>query len=200
MSNYHKASENDIEWEKRKEEQFQKNCQFMYNVQDRFKGKDIQDIKEEIKSSSLPGAVMMVNIEGDFNIGGVFRSGNCFNFYNLFYFGKKKRDKRAEVGIFNYSNIQYLDTFEKILELKKLYKFVALENNISRSPKNILQYKWEPNSLIIVGSESNGISKEVLDICDDFIEIPIMGTCRSFNAASAATIAMYDYVAKYNTL
>lgn len=198
MSNYYKEREgNSDEWEKKKEIQMEKNSSFIYNVRDEFKNKSKEEIISTLRQNEFPAAVMMVNFEGDFNIGGVFRSGNCFNFSNMYYFGKKKRDKRSEVGVFNYSNIEYLDTFEKVLELKKKYRFVALENN-QPNTQSILNYKWSKNSLILVGSESFGIAKEFLEICDDFIEIPMFGTCRSFNAASAASIAMFSYVS-YNS-
>lgn len=198
MSGYDKLRSGNVDpnWETKVEEQIKKKSGFFYNLRDPFKDKPIEEVKQIIKDTAFPAAILMVNLEGDFNIGGVFRSGNCFNFSKMFYFGKKKRDKRAEVGVFNYSYIEYLDSFEKILELKKDYRFVALENNINKSPVNIISYKWEPNSIIVLGSESYGLTDEFLEICDDFIEIPMFGTCRSFNAASAATIAMYDYISK----
>lgn len=200
MTGYSKPKTiSDEEWEKQKEDRFLKKNDFLFNLQDRFKGMPKEEIISTLRKEEAKAAVLMVNFEGDFNIGGVFRSGNCFNFSEMFYFGKKKRDKRGEVGVFNYSNIQFLDTFEKVKDLKNKYHFVALENNFGET-KNIIDYVWKPNSLILVGSESNGIAKEFLEICDDFIEIPMFGTCRSFNAASAASIAMYDYIAKSKRL
>lgn len=198
MTGYSKAynSNNDEAWEKKKEDQIKKNSDFIYNLRDEFRDKSKEEIIKTLRETQFPAAVMMVNFEGDFNIGGVFRSGNCFNFSEMFYFGKKKRDKRSEVGVFNYSKIEYLDTFEKVLSLKNKYRFVALENNNGKS-SSIINYKWEPNSLIVVGSESFGIAKEFIDICDDFVEIPMFGTCRSFNASVAASIAMYSYVQQY---
>lgn len=196
MSGYSNHKNSEEEWEAKKKEQLAKNSDFVYNISDKFKNKTKEQIIKELRETEFPAGVLMVNFEGDFNIGGVFRSGNCFNFSNMYYFGKKKRDKRGEVGVFNYSSIEFIDSFDKVIALKNKYKFVALENNIDRNPKNIVDYVWEPNSLIIVGSESNGISKDFLDLCDDFIQIPMFGTCRSYNAATAASIAMFDYVSK----
>jgi len=198
MSGYSKvrSGNEDPNWENKVEEQIQKKSEFFYNIRDEFKGKSTEEIQESLKSTAYPAAVLMVNWEGDFNIGGVFRSGNCFNFSKMFYYGKRKRDKRAEVGVFKYSHIEFLDSFSKILELKKNYRFVALENNLNKKTENIIDYVWAPSSLIILGSESFGLPNEFVEICDDFIEIPMFGTCRSFNAASAATIAMYDYISK----
>ena len=199
MSGYSKIHNGNVDpnWDEKLNQQIEKRSDFFYNIKDEFKGVEKEKIKEVLKSREYPAAVMMINWEGDFNIGGVFRSGNCFNFSKMFYYGKKKRDKRAEVGVFNYSHIEYIDSFEKIKQLKNEYRFVALENNINKTPQNIINYSWDPKSIIILGSESFGLSQDIIDICDDFIEIPMFGTCRSFNAASAATIAMYDYVSKF---
>lgn len=197
MSGYDKARISpDIHWEEKHEERLKEKCSFMYNIRDEYKELPNEQVRAILKEKAFPASVMMVNWEGDFNIGGVFRSGNCFNFTSMYYFGKKKRDKRAEVGVFNYSHIEYLSSFEQVKVLKEQYRFVALENNINKPIQSIIDYVWEPKSMILLGSESFGLLDEFQELCDDFIEIPMFGTCRSFNAASAASIAMYDYVSK----
>jgi tRNA G18 (ribose-2'-O)-methylase SpoU len=199
MSGYSKVRSGNIDpdWDTKHEARMKDKCAFMYNIRDEYKDLPKEEARVLLQEKAFPAAIMMVNWEGDFNIGGVFRSGNCFNFSRMYYYGKKKRDKRAEVGVFNYSYIEYLDSFEKVKELKNNFKFIALENNINKVPQNIINYIWEPNSIILLGSESFGLPEEFQELCDDFIEIPMFGTCRSFNAASAASIAMYDYVSKY---
>lgn len=48
-------------------------------------------------------------------------------------------------------------------------------------------------TVIIVGNEANGISREVLDMCDP-VKIPILGKAESLNAAVAAAVLMYEIV------
>ena len=166
------------------------------NVRDEFKSLSNEEIKAKLKETSLPLAVMMFQLSGDFNFANVVRTANGFNAREVFYFGRRKYDRRGTVGTYHYTDVNYLTCFADLVELKKRYNFVALEQN-SRSIK-LPEFKWPKNkpNLIILGEEGNGLSEETINLCDYCIEIPMNGSVRSFNAASAAGIAMYDYVSK----
>lgn len=45
---------------------------------------------------------------------------------------------------------------------------------------------------IAIGSEGNGLSAEVLDLCDRTILIPMRAHCESLNAAAAATVLLWE--------
>ena len=57
---------------------------------------------------------------------------------------------------------------------------------------------WEQNlkepTVIVMGNEANGISKEIMDMCDEFIKIPIYGKAESLNVAVAASVIAYEAV------
>jgi tRNA G18 (ribose-2'-O)-methylase SpoU len=160
------------------------------NVLDKYKLLSNEEIKIDLKNNSLPFAVMMQHIEGDFNIGSVIRTANSLGAREIFYFGKKKYDKRAACGVYNYSDVKYLVSIEEIISLKEKYFFVGLENNIKNKTHNINNYKWRENSLIVIGEEGSGLTQPVIDLCDDFVEIPGRGSVRSLNAGVASGIAM----------
>jgi len=167
------------------------------NVIDKYKDKSEEEIKADLQMTALPCAVMMSQIEGDFNIGSVIRSSNNFNLSKVYYYGRKKYDKRAACGTYKYTDVIHLSSFSEILSLKNKYHFVGLDNNINKPVVSIKNYEWKKNSLIIIGEENAGIIPDILDICDDYVEIPSMGSVRSLNAAVAASIAIYDYYYKF---
>jgi 23S rRNA (guanosine2251-2'-O)-methyltransferase len=45
---------------------------------------------------------------------------------------------------------------------------------------------------IIMGSEEDGVSKEYMKMCDDFVKIPMYGTIESLNVSVSASIVMYE--------
>lgn len=47
---------------------------------------------------------------------------------------------------------------------------------------------------VCIGSEGRGLTKELLDMCDEKIIIPMMQECESLNAAMAAGIIMWETV------
>lgn len=165
------------------------------NVQDKYKDIPTEDIKKDLQERAFPAAILMSQIEGDFNIGSVIRSANNFNLSKIYYYGRKRFDRRSTCGTHHYTDVVY-STLDDLPALKSQYKFVALDNNINKSVQLITNYTWQSNSLIVVGEENAGIQQEVLDMCDDFIEIPSLGSVRSLNVASAASIAMFHYISQ----
>ena len=167
------------------------------NVADKFKDMSEEEIKSKLKVTAYPAAVLMSQIEGDFNIGCVIRSANSFNLSKVYYYGRKHYDKRAACGTYKYTDVIFLSSLDEVKELKNDYYLVGLDNNNDKAVFQIKDYIWQPNSLIVLGEENSGISADMLDMCDDYIEIPSMGSVRSLNVASAASIAFYDYYLKY---
>ena len=70
------------------------------------------------------------------------------------------------------------------------YRLVALE----QSPKSIILsgYNSPQKLALLLGEEVAGIAPELLDQCDDIIEIPMKGQKESFNVSVAAAIALYQ--------
>lgn len=167
------------------------------NVVDKYKGWKLDLIKEDLNKNSFPYAVCMAQLQGDFTFGSVVRTANFLGAKEVFYYGKKHYDKRSTCGTSHYTHVKHLSSVEELSKLKQDYVFVGLENNIDRKPQNLLDYSWSKNSLILIGEEGCGLSNEVLDLCDDVVEIVAHGSVRSVNAAVAGALAMYDYVRKF---
>jgi tRNA G18 (ribose-2'-O)-methylase SpoU len=166
------------------------------NVRGEFKNLSIEQTKALVISRGIKLSITMAHVIGDFNFSSLIRSANGFGVTDVFYFGKKKFDKRGAVGTYHYINVVYLDSIEELRKLKSKYRFVALENNIIKNPISIIDYSWKEDSMILVGEEGNGLAEDVLELCDDFIEIPMLGSITSFNVAVAASIAMFDFSSK----
>ena len=49
-------------------------------------------------------------------------------------------------------------------------------------------------ALCIIGNEGNGVSKDIIDACDEKITIKMQGRAESLNAAAAASITMWELV------
>jgi len=166
------------------------------NVRDQYKNVSTEDIKNDLKEKALPAGVLVQNLEKDFNIGTIMRSANSFGIFDFYYFGARHIDRRGAAGCYHYMNVNNIKNIQDVKKLKERYVFVGLENNLTRGSVDIRKYQYKPATLFIIGEENAGITDELLDLCDDLIEIPMFGSIRSFNAATAASIAFYDYVNK----
>ena len=48
--------------------------------------------------------------------------------------------------------------------------------------------------IIVIGNEANGVSKEIQDMADRKIKIPMLGKTESLNASVATAIILYEYI------
>lgn len=170
------------------------------NIKDEYKNLPIEDIKEDLKKKHLPFAILLETLKYDRNAGNSIRTANSFGATKIFHIGESRKiNRKSAVGSYLYSDVIYLENMQNVLSLKKEYTFVALENNIGKSV-SLFDFNWErvdnKPHLIIAGNEQNGISKELLDACDFFVEIPSRGSTRSINICSALACCMYDFSMK----
>ena len=86
---------------------------------------------------------------------------------------------------------RHADEIDSVLaDIKeKGFTIAALE----QAPESIKLPDYRPPDklALIVGSEVEGLEREVLDSSDLILEIPMLGQKESFNVASAAAMALY---------
>ena len=165
------------------------------NVIDEYKGWEPHKIKQKIKNNTFPYAVMMQHIGGDYNISTLIRNANAFGASEVFYYGKRKWDRRGSVGTHHYTDLIFLPDLENLTLLKEKYHFVGIENNVPQA-KNLKEYRPRPNTLFLFGEEGNGILPEILELCDEVVYVPQYGSVRSLNVGTCSGIIMNDYVSR----
>ncbi len=69
------------------------------------------------------------------------------------------------------------------------YNIAALEQ--TNKSINLADFKPPDKLALVVGSEVGGLDKEVLDLCDFHLQIPMSGKKESFNVAVAGALALY---------
>ena len=168
------------------------------NVVDRFKSMSDEEIKEELQRTAHPVAVCMEQWQGDFNISTLIRNANAFNVEKVFYFGRRRYDRRGTVGTHNYTEVQYLDGgYEQLESLKNQYTLVGIDNNVPQKTYKLGEFDWNMLSkppLMIFGEEGTGLTQEVIQMCQILIEIPQYGSVRSLNVGTSSGVLLYDYV------
>jgi tRNA G18 (ribose-2'-O)-methylase SpoU len=164
------------------------------NVNDSFKGKTEEHIREVLQASASPFAVCFEHWIGDFNMGSGIRNANGFNAREVFYLGDKKWDKRSAVGVYNYTPVQWLPTLEDFKKLKERYHIIGIDN--VPGSVSMTDFQWEPETLLVFGEEGAGLTPGIQELCEEILYIPMFGSVRSFNCGVASGITMYDFITK----
>jgi len=99
---------------------------------------------------------------------------------------------RSTMGaIFRVKIIEAEDLIQTLKNMKK-HKFKVVATSLSGT-ENIYEMDYK-KKIIVIGNESKGVSKEILDVSDSKVKIPMLGKTESLNASVATGIVLYEYV------
>ncbi len=99
---------------------------------------------------------------------------------------------RSTMGaIFRVNVIEVENLVETLNTLKnKGFDIISTSLETNNSIYNITYKK----SVVVIGNEANGVTKEVQEISNKKVKIPMLGKTESLNASVAAGIMIYEYV------
>ncbi len=148
----------------------------------------------KIPEKKIIGKVLILdNIQDPGNLGTIIRSAVAFNFKTIILSDDSvdlynPKVVRATEGLIFKINILRKNLNKEIICLKdRDYHVIGSSLN---SANNIITN--HPDIALIIGNEGNGIKKNLLEMCDEIIKIPISDKCESLNAGVAASILMYE--------
>lgn len=156
--------------------------------------------------------VIAHNIRSTHNVGSIFRTCEGFGVTKLIlsgytpyptYPGDTRLPHIAEkltqqihktaLGAGSMVSFEYRELPDLASLKQEGYRLVGLEQ-ADRSI-SLRDYKTPERVALLLGEEVHGIEKELLDQCDDIIEIPMAGQKESFNVSVATGITLYALTA-----
>ena len=73
---------------------------------------------------------------------------------------------------------------------------VPLIGTVCGEAANYRKYNYPQDMILLMGSEQKGLSKELVEICECLVTIPMTGSVDSLNLACAASIVLFEIYAK----
>lgn len=141
--------------------------------------------------------LILDNIQDPGNMGTILRTADSINLKQIIV-AKGTADiynpkvVRSTMGaIFRVKVIEIEDLTKVVKEMKKRKIKVYATDLATNSSIYDVDYK---KSAIIIGNEANGVSKQLIDLADQKIKIPMIGKTESLNAAVATGIILYEAV------
>ena len=99
---------------------------------------------------------------------------------------------RSTMGAIFRINIVEAESLKDELEKAKTHGYKIMVTALD-AKKNIYNADYS-KTVIVIGNEANGVSKEIKDIADEKVIIPMLGKTESLNASVAGSIMIYEYV------
>ena len=177
------------------------------SVQVKLGAKDLRTTKGNpniIKSlKKNPIYIILDNVLDTYNVGAIFRLADAVAAEKVILCGATEtpphtRIKKASINTTEWVTWQYFaDAKTAISNLKSQIsnlKVVAIE----QSSKSVQydKYDYQFPIALVVGHESYGVSKEVLEKADAIVELPMFGVNKSLNVMISLSIVLYKMVEK----
>jgi len=171
-----------------------------------------KEILKKLSSTESPSNVMAVvykkkeekigekillldNIQDPGNLGTIIRSAVAFNIDTIVLSNEtvdlyNPKVVRSNQGMMFHTNIIRRNSKKFINELKeKDYKIVGTKVTNGHDIRTSSIYS---HFCLVIGNEGKGISREIEELCDEYLYIKMNDDCESLNASVAASIIMYE--------
>jgi len=166
------------------------------------------DAEEAGKIKKNPITIICDNVLDTYNVGAIFRLADAVAAEKVYLCGATEtppnsKIKKASINTWQWVEWEYCSTaLEAVEQLrgqktengKQKIQIVAVEQDGRSVPFYKVEYQFP--LAIVVGNETHGVSKEMLDIADTIVELPMWGVNRSLNVMVSCGIVLYKIMEK----
>ena len=155
---------------------------------------------ENVKIDTTTDYILALDgIQDPGNLGTIIRTADSANLKQIIvskntvdaYSPKVIRSTMGAIYRVNIIEVENLEVTLKDLQ-KDGFKVVVTSLDTNNSIYDISYNK----SIVVIGNEANGVSKEVQELANERVKIPMLGKTESLNASVATGIMIYEYVRK----
>lgn len=150
-----------------------------------------------------PITIVLDNVLDTYNVGSIFRLADAVAAEKVILCGQtltppNSRIKKASINTTGWVNWEYAasakDAVEKCKMLNDKCQIIVVEQDKKSIPFYKATYTFP--LAIIVGNETTGVSREVFDMADLIVELPMWGVNRSLNVMVSCGIILYKIMEK----
>ena len=150
---------------------------------------------EEIYTSPL--VFVLDNIIDTYNIGSFFRLADALGVRKIYLTGKtitppNLKIHRASVGLWRWVPWEHYRSPALVIKKLKKQNFQIIAVEQSKKSVSYMQIKPKFPVALVLGHETQGVSKGILDQADVIAEIPLFGVNKSLNVLVAGSVVAYQ--------
>ena len=158
----------------------------------------LTDILERVPEDETPLVVLFDGVTDVRNFGAIARSAECAGAHGLLAPLKNSAPvnaeaMRASAGALATIPVCRVGSVRNTLRQLQQEGFQAVAAT-EKSRKLLYDADFRRPTVLVMGAEDRGISKEVLKLCDEQLAIPLIGHIESLNVSAAAAVMLFEVV------
>jgi tRNA G18 (ribose-2'-O)-methylase SpoU len=159
--------------------------------------------QNKFKPKKFPIVLVCDKIRTPENIGMIFRVAESFGVEEIIL--DKESPSPADRSVKRISRdankqvkFEVSDNLPGEIEKLKLGNYQVFALEITSDSKPVTQLKIKKEKIVLVlGAERNGISRQLLELCDEAVHIDMYGNNSSMNVVNALSVALYEITNKF---
>jgi len=157
---------------------------------------DLEEILSNVPEGEAGLIVLLDSITDVRNFGAIARSAECVGAHGVITSLKSSAPVNAEAlkssaGALNMIPVARVGSIRNTLKALQAegYQIAAATEKATQS---VYDADFSRPTVVVMGSEDTGISKEVLKMCDCQVAIPMRGRIESLNVSAAAAVILFE--------
>jgi tRNA G18 (ribose-2'-O)-methylase SpoU len=157
----------------------------------------IDEIRASLDKLRRPLSVAVLRARNPFNVGAIIRVAHSFLVREIVLVGDERYYERGAMGMDKYENIVELPTDAALIARVRARgdKLIVFEKDAAKV--DLWRADLPDQCTMLFGSETAGVSEEVLAAADQVVGIPMYGINHSFPVTVAAGIAMAEWTRRH---
>jgi len=154
------------------------------------------------KFAKTPIVIVLDNTRSALNVGSVFRTSDAFRIEKIYLCGitatpPHKEIRKSALGATESVEWEKVEDTQRIVNQLKShgYYVCAIEQTENSTMINDFIIPKKPIA-VVFGNEVNGVQQSVVDLCNQCLEIPQIGTKHSLNISVSVGIVIWDLYKK----
>jgi tRNA G18 (ribose-2'-O)-methylase SpoU len=157
----------------------------------------VEEIRDSLAGLRRPLSVAVLRARNPFNVGAIIRVAHSFLVREIILVGTEPYYERASMGMERYETIVYLPDEAALIAHVRAQgrKLVVFEKDAARV--DLWHADLPDDCVMLFGSETDGVSPELVAAADLVVGIPMYGINHSFPVTVAAGIAMAEWTRRH---
>ncbi len=99
---------------------------------------------------------------------------------------------KSSAGVVRWMHYNPIEDLQNFVQARKAQGYTFLASQKVSGAKDLTRYEFPPKVILMLGSESRGLSPELQTVSDLNLYIPMVGMAESYNISVAAALMMYE--------
>ncbi|RIK80160.1 MAG: hypothetical protein DCC67_09680 [Planctomycetota bacterium] len=141
--------------------------------------------------------VVCAPLRSNVNLSRIVRAASCCGLDRIVCTGQAKLDRKIARDGADAIAVEVHRTLSPVLQRlrEEGYRLVGLEQ--TTESQSLHAYEFRRRTALVIGNERTGLTPDLLRLLDDVVEIPVWGLPYSYNVATAAAMALYEYCRQF---